>query len=122
MSKLELIIGPMCSGKSSELIKRIRLFNVINKKVLVIKPYIDNRYAENKIVSHNQESYDCIVLKILDELENINNYNVIIIDEGQFFNDLKKTVINWLDQYNLNIIVAFSNIILHLLQTIKTFL
>ena len=55
--KLELIIGPMFSGKSTELIRQIKKFKAINKKILVIKPKIDDRYAQLKIVSHNNELY-----------------------------------------------------------------
>ena len=47
--KLELIIGPMFSGKSTELIRRIRLLQKIDKKVLVTKPQIDMRYNQDKI-------------------------------------------------------------------------
>jgi thymidine kinase len=105
--KLELIIGPMFSGKSTELIRKIRLLQNINKKVLVIKPLIDIRYNVDKITSHNFESVDCIVLNKLEDLpEEINNYNAIIIDEGQFFVDLVPTVVKWIDNYNVNIIVG----------------
>ena len=61
--KLELIIGPMFSGKSTELIRRIRLLQIIDKKILVIKPVIDSRYNIDKITSHNYESIDCKVLE-----------------------------------------------------------
>jgi thymidine kinase len=104
--KLELIIGPMFSGKSTELIRRIRLYKIIKKKVLVIKPKIDNRYYENKITSHNFETADCNLVSSLSELTNIKDYNYIIIDEGQFFNDLKKQVVYWLENYNVNIIIT----------------
>jgi thymidine kinase len=53
VGKLELIIGPMFSGKSTEIIRRIRLLKVIKKKIIVIKPEIDNRYNKTKITSHN---------------------------------------------------------------------
>jgi thymidine kinase len=104
--KLEIIYGPVCSGKSSELIRRIRLFKIINKKILVIKPKIDNRYNENKITSHNLETFDCVNLEQLNEVNNINEYDCIVIDEGQFFPDLKNTIICWLDKYNVHILVA----------------
>ena len=42
VGKIELILGPMFSGKSTELIKRIRLFKVLQKKIMVVKPIIDN--------------------------------------------------------------------------------
>lgn len=106
-SKLELIIGPMFSGKSTELIRRIRILQNINKKVLVVKPVIDNRYISNKLTTHNYESVDCIILNKLCELKHdITSYDTIIIDEGQFFSDLKEIVLNWLDNYSINIVVA----------------
>ena len=107
ISKLELIIGPMFSGKSTELIRRIRLLKVINKKVIVIKPEIDTRYLANKLTTHNFESVDSIVLAQLKDLTiDITKYDTIIIDEGQFFNDLKEMVVCWLEEYNINIIVT----------------
>lgn len=106
--KLELIIGPMFSGKSTELIRRIRLLQKIDKNVLVVKPTIDNRYITDKITSHNFESVECKVLSRLDEIniEEIKNYDTIIVDEGQFFPDLLITVISWVDNYPINIIVG----------------
>jgi thymidine kinase len=106
MSKLELIIGPMFSGKSTELIRKIRLLQKIDKKVIVVKPIIDNRYIANKITTHNFDSVECMVLTKLSDIDNINIYDTIVIDEGQFFTDLKETVITWLDKYNINIIVG----------------
>ena len=105
--KLELIIGPMFSGKSTELISRIRRAESINKKVLVIKPIIDNRYSKNEITSHSQESKKCEITEKLEYLnDNVNNYDLIIIDEGQFFSDLKKYVLKWVDDKKLHVIVA----------------
>ena len=110
MSYLELIIGPMFSGKSTELIRRIRLLKTINKTVLVIKPNIDDRYTkDNKIVSHNFESCECVSVNDLSQLllaDIINKYDTVIIDEGQFIPDLKKCVVDWLNNSNLNIIIG----------------
>lgn len=104
---LDLIIGPMFSGKSTEIIRRIRLAHIINKRVLVIKPKIDNRYDVAKITSHAYEKEDCIVLEQLEEYnDKINDYNIIIIDEGQFFPDLKKYVILWVNLYEKDVVVA----------------
>jgi thymidine kinase len=107
-SKLELIIGPMFSGKSTEIIKRVRLNKIINKKILIIKPKIDNRYIENKITSHDLESVECKIINNLNEIsdEEIKNIDVLIIDEGQFFNDLYDNINKWLNNYPINIIVA----------------
>lgn len=105
--KLELIIGPMFSGKSTELIRKIRLAKIINKNVLVIKPLIDNRHENNKIVSHSLECENCITVENLSELTcDINNYDLIVIDEGQFFPDLKSTVLQWLDVFHKDIIIG----------------
>jgi len=105
---LELIIGPMFSGKSTELIKNVRLNRIINKKVLVLKPLIDTRYDSNRIVSHSNDKEDCMVtddlLKITDEI--INAHDVIIIDEGQFFSNLKLCVLNWVEKLNKHVIIG----------------
>jgi len=108
MSRLELIIGPMFSGKSTELIRKIRLLQQINKKVLVIKPTIDNRYNEHKLTTHNYDSVDCIVLKCLSDIDMklVKSCDMIVIDEGQFFSDLKETVLFWLVNYKINIIIG----------------
>ena len=106
MSRLELIIGPMFSGKSTELIRRIRILQKIDKKVLVLKPSIDNRYDATKLTTHNFDSVDSVVIKELKEITCIEDYYAVVIDEGQFFPDLKETVSNWLDTYNIIIIVG----------------
>lgn len=106
--KLEIIIGPMFSGKSTELIRRIRLLQKIEKKVLVIKPIIDSRYNQSKITSHNYESVECKILEKLNEIsdEEVIKYNTIVIDEGQFFSDLVPTVTKWIDSFYIDIIVG----------------
>ena len=112
MSKLELIIGPMFSGKSTELVKRVHSLQENEKDFLVIKPSIDtryeNKYKNRELITHNKESVNCIVLERLSELENyiIEITNTIVIDEGQFFCDLKETVLFWLANYKINIIIA----------------
>jgi thymidine kinase len=106
--KLELIIGPMFSGKSSELIKHVRLFKIINKKVLILKPILDTRYDANRIVSHNNEKEDCLVTDDLSAIDKdtISNYDIIIIDEGQFFKNLKTNVLCWIEELNKHIIIG----------------
>ena len=56
---LETIVGAMFAGKTSELLKRILWAKHQNKKIIVIKPSIDNRYSDNKIITHNDLSHDC---------------------------------------------------------------
>lgn len=106
--KLELFIGPMFSGKSTELIKNVRLHKIINKKVLVIKPQIDIRYDNNRIVSHAGEKENCITTDDLEKItdETILIHDVIVIDEGQFFKSLKKSCLLWVEKYNKYVIVG----------------
>jgi len=90
IGRMELIIGNMFSGKSTELIRRINRHKSINRKILVINYYEDNRYSNNSISTHNQLKVSCLKLKTLSELniEFINGYDSFFIDEGQFFPDL----------------------------------
>ena len=105
--RLDLIIGPMFSGKSTELIRKIRLAKIINKKVLVIKPIIDIRYKNDKIVSHSFEQEECLTIEKLKDIDYlIKQYDLIIVDEGQFFPDLKEYVLKWVDKDNKKVIVG----------------
>ena len=56
---LETIVGAMFAGKTSELLKRILWAKHQNKKIIVIKPTIDNRYTNEKIITHNALSHEC---------------------------------------------------------------
>ena len=105
---LELIIGPMFSGKSTELLKKIKILKVINTSFLVIKPKIDNRYSENRLVSHDKQSESCMNVDNLDSIDEsiIEKFNTIIIDEGQFFKNLKKNVLYWVEKLNKNVIIG----------------
>ena len=104
---LELVIGPMFSGKSTKLIRKIHLAKSINKKVLVIKPLIETRYGENKLSSHSLQYELCQSSSTLQTFSNdIMEYDVIVIDEGQFFPDLKQYVLLWVDKYGKDVIVG----------------
>jgi thymidine kinase len=96
---LQLCIGPMFAGKTSHLLSIIKKFNATFVDFLVVKPLIDNRYSLNaEITSHNKESYPCIVVKELKEI-NINDIKqYILIEEGQFFPDLYETVVDWIEE------------------------
>jgi len=110
MANLDIIIGPMFSGKSTELVRRIRMLQSIGKEPIVIKPVIDNRYNQDKITTHNYESVKSLTVLTLKELESsiftdtLKKY--IVIDEGQFFTDLYETIISWLTKYNVDIIIG----------------
>ena len=87
--KLETIVGAMFAGKTSELLKRILWAKHQNKKIIVIKPVIDNRYDSKKIITHNDLSHECFSMK---DWAHVNtNYkfkkdlvDVVFLDEIQF--------------------------------------
>ena len=88
--RIELIIGPMFSGKSTRLIGIIRKFTYKDKKTIMVKYFADKRFSEkSEVVTHDLLKYDSIICKNLHEhLEKLKQYDVIGIDEGQFFSDL----------------------------------
>ena len=88
--KIELILGPMFSGKSTRLIGLIRKYTYKAKKTIMIKFFADKRYSDkSEVVTHDLLKYDSIDCKNLGEhFDKIKNYDVIGIDEGQFFPDL----------------------------------
>jgi len=86
---LETIVGAMFAGKTSELLKRILWAKHQEKKILVIKPSIDNRYSEKLIITHNNLSHECYTMKDWqqvnkDYLLNKKNYDMVFLDEIQF--------------------------------------
>lgn len=112
---LDLIMGPMYSGKSTELIRRLSIFSEMGLRVLYINSKIDTRSDDSfsthspviqslgKIVSHKVEN--------LSEFSNdYGNYDVVGIDEGQFFKDLQGFVLKMVENYNIKVIVAGLNV------------
>jgi len=85
---IEVICGPMFSGKTEELIRRLVRAQIAKQRVSIFKPGTDNRYSEDFIVSHNQRKIKSIMVnsskKILDFIE---KSDVFGIDEAQFFDD-----------------------------------
>ena len=94
---LETIVGAMFAGKTSELLKRILWAEHQGKKILVIKPIIDNRYSKGLISTHNNLSHECFPMNNWQEVKHKfnltkENYEVIFLDEIQFM-DSKETII-----------------------------
>ncbi len=83
---IEVIFGCMFSGKTEELIRRLRRAQIARQKVTIFKPRIDNRYSSHQIVSHSEQALSSIVVdKPQEILELSEDAQVIGIDEGQFF-------------------------------------
>lgn len=107
---INLIIGCMFSGKSTETIRLIRRYqNIKGKKILVINHEIDNRYGESVISSHDKVQIKCISLKNLFDIKRKQEYknaDVIFVEEGQFFKDLFDFVTQAADQDKKNVFVT----------------
>jgi len=84
---IEVVCGPMFSGKSEELIRRLRRARIARKRVQVFKPALDNRYSADEIVSHGDQRMDSEVVSSAKEMLTKLDWRtqVIGIDESNFF-------------------------------------
>ena len=104
---VEVICGSMFSGKTQELIRRLKRLKVAKKNFIVFKPAIDIRYKKNKIVSHNQDSINATVVNNIAEIQNlISDEEVIAIDEAQFFDETLISLCNDLANQGKRIIIC----------------
>lgn len=104
---IEVICGSMFSGKTEELIRRIRRAEIAKVRVKVFKPKIDNRYSEFSIVSHNETSFPSEIIDNAEEiLEKSFDTEVIGIDEAQFFENNLVDVCQMLADSGKRVIVA----------------
>ena len=107
IGSIEVIVGSMFSGKTEELIRRIRRAQIANLKVEIYKPAIDKRYDEQQIVSHSALS---LMSTPVDNSQSIlllsSEAEVIGIDEAQFFDDELVNVCNTLANNGVRVIVA----------------
>ena len=111
---LETIVGAMFAGKTSELLKRILWAEHQGKKILVIKPIIDNRYSKELIFTHNQLSHKCYPMENWNDVHsnfliNKKNIDVLFLDEVQFM-DSQETITNIEKILNLSIDVFCSGL------------
>jgi len=88
MANLHLIIGPMFSGKTTELLRIAKRLKSINLKILLLNYNEDKRYSDTEMATHDKDSLPCIFVNKLFEITNISEYDVICINEAQFFEDL----------------------------------
>lgn len=105
---IEVVCGSMFSGKTEELIRRLKRARIANKNIKAFKPAIDNRYHETHIMSHDENSvvsmpikHSSEILKIIDE-----NTEVVAIDEAQFFDTQLPDVCNEIALKGIRVIVA----------------
>jgi len=109
MGRITVLIGCMFAQKTTELLRRVRRYQSIGYNVLVINFLADTRYGTECIASHDKdtERATCVDrLAAVDLLVHQGEYDVIAIDEGQFFGDLHEYVTRWADQLPVHIVVA----------------
>lgn len=105
--RIEVICGSMFSGKTEELIRRLRRAKFARQRVVIFKPKIDTRYSENDVVSHDHNSIGSLPLSSSQQiLEHIDNIDVIGIDEAQFFDEGIVEVCSMLADRGIRVIVA----------------
>jgi thymidine kinase len=104
---IEVIAGCMFSGKTEELIRRLRRAQIAKQKVKIFKPKIDVRYSESSIVSHNEQSLPSETIDDINEVLTLcKDAKVIGIDEAQFFSGDIINVCNQLANDGVRVIVA----------------
>ena len=105
---LEIIIGPMFSGKTTSLINNYKNIINNNNKCAVITHNDDIRYSIDKLSSHDKSMIECFKYKSLEEFNEkcndiIKNVDFILIDESQFFTDLYKYVLYFVNDLHKNV-------------------
>jgi len=104
---IEVVCGSMFSGKTEELIRRLRRAAIARQKVAIFKPKIDNRYSSEDIVSHDKQKIKSIAIEKPDEiLKYALEAQVVGIDEAQFFDDTLIAVCQTLANMGKRVIVA----------------
>jgi len=104
---IEVICGSMFSGKTEELIRRLRRAQIAKQNVAIFKPKIDIRYSADHIVSHNQQKIPSIAVKHAEDiLKKAGDARVLGIDEAQFFDNSLVDVCKKLANSGRRVIVA----------------
>ncbi len=105
---IEVITGSMFSGKSEELIRRVRRAEIARQKVQVFKPLLDTRFADDFVVSHSDIRYAAEnVASARELLESVRpDTEVVAVDEGQFFDAELPMILSTLADQGKRVIVA----------------
>ena len=105
---IEVICGSMFSGKTEELIRRVRRAEIARQKVQVFKPRLDDRYQVEKVASHNGVHLDAIVVREAKEILQLvdPDTTVVAIDEGQFFDWTISDVCSFLADNGKRVIIV----------------
>ena len=105
---IEVVCGSMFSGKTEELIRRIKRVQIAGQPFKVFKPKVDNRYSDTEVVSHSRNTIESIVVaKSIDILSLVDDQDEVIgVDEVQFFDEAIVEVCTALADNGIRVIVA----------------
>jgi thymidine kinase len=104
---IEVICGSMFSGKTEELIRRLKRAKIANQKIQIFKPSKDTRYDDTNVVSHDYNVVDSVPIESsLQIFDHVKDINVIGIDEAQFFDDKLPDVCQKLAITGIRVIIA----------------
>jgi len=105
---IEVICGSMFSGKTEELIRRLRRAQIARQKIQVFKPIVDSRYSVDHITSHNEQKLVAMTVRSAKEILDLihKDTEVVGIDEAQFFNQNLVGVCQTLADRGVRVIVA----------------
>ena len=104
---IEVICGSMFSGKTEELIRRLRRAEFAKQELILFKPAVDQRYSEKNVVSHRGTEFNAVlVASAKDILNNVENQKVVAIDEAQFFDEDLVQVASELSGRGIRVILA----------------
>ena len=109
--RIEVITGPMFSGKSEELIRRLKRAQIAKRRVACFKPDLDVRYHRNAIASHSAQTLDAVTIASVDELRSIlmpmlDEVEVVGVDEAQFLDASLVGLANELMRLGRRVILA----------------
>lgn len=104
---IEVVTGPMYSGKTEELIRRLTRAKIAGKRVIAYKPKIDDRYGSEVLASHSGIKIVCKPIELAQSImDNLDFYDVVGIDEAQFFDFHLLSSIQVLERRDIQVIVA----------------
>jgi thymidine kinase len=106
---LEIILGPMFSGKTTRLIQLYQKYTQLNVNVIAVNYASDTRYHDNMLSTHDKQMIPCIqCMNLADILHNdsIVNSSVVLINEGQFFPDIYNITLELVEKHNKTVIIC----------------
>ena len=107
MGRLEVICGSMFSGKSEELLRRLKRARIAKQTFLLFKPAIDDRYSETHVMTHSGIGMECHVINNSEALlDYARNVSIIAIDEAQFLDQNTPNIVENLVRMGKRVIVA----------------